>query len=57
MTDAAYPWYSVVQGNELAQGDLLLACPRFVIPSDANRLDSVLLTRETVDAVILTQSQ
>lgn len=52
-----YPWYQVVSGVDLAQGDLLLACPRFVIPPDANRLKTgVALTRETVDAIVLTQS-
>jgi hypothetical protein len=30
-----YPWYGLVSGNELQQGDILLACPVFVIPRDA----------------------
>jgi hypothetical protein len=52
-----YPWYQVVRGSDLAQGDLLLGCPRFVIPLDANRAETGLtLTRETVDAIVLTQS-
>lgn len=54
---AAYPWYRVVRGHDLAQGDLLLGCPRFVIPPDASRVETgVFLTRETVDAIVLTQS-
>jgi hypothetical protein len=56
MADAAYPWYGIVAGSELAQGDLLLSCLRFVMPADANRLECVTLTRETVDAIVLTQS-
>jgi hypothetical protein len=52
-----FPWYSVVQGGVLEQGDLLLGCPRFVLPAEAGRVDgAVSLVRETVDAVILTQS-
>jgi hypothetical protein len=52
-----YPWYRVVRGSELEQGDLLRGCPRFVIPPDAVRADTeVTVTRETVDAVVRTQS-
>jgi hypothetical protein len=54
---ADYPWYRVVRGSELEQGDLLRGCPRFVLPPDATRVDDgLLLMRETVDAVVLTQS-
>ena len=54
---SSYPWYSVVRGNELAQGDLLMGCTRFVIPPDANSGEKpIVLTRETVDAIVLTQS-
>lgn len=57
MTEAlGYPWFSVVRGAELAQGDLMLGCPRFALPADASRADNVVLTRESVDAVVLTQS-
>jgi hypothetical protein len=52
-----YPWYQVVRGSDLAQSDLLLGCPRFLIPPDANRAEAALtLTREITDAIILTQS-
>lgn len=52
-----YPWYRAVRGSVLEQGDLLLGCPRFVIPPDAARVETgVVLTRQTVDAVVLTQS-
>lgn len=41
----------------MEQGDLLLGCPRFVIPPDAVRgEEGVVLTRQTVDAIVLTQS-
>jgi hypothetical protein len=57
MPQADFPWYSVVRGRPLEQGDLLLGCPRFVIPAEAGRDDgAVSLVRQTVDAVILTQS-
>jgi hypothetical protein len=52
-----FPWYSVVRGASLEQGDLLLGCPRFMVPPEAARAEgAVSLLRETVDAVILTQS-
>ncbi len=55
--ELAYPWYGVVHGSTLEQGDLLLGCPRFVIPPDATHEQAgIVLTRETVDAIILTQS-
>lgn len=44
-----YPWYGVVRGRELEQGDLLVGCPRFVIPPDATRVDTgLVVTRERV---------
>lgn len=30
----AYPWYAVVSGGELQQGDILRDCPVFVIPPE-----------------------
>jgi hypothetical protein len=52
-----FPWYGVARGDALEQGDLLLGCPRFVIPAEASRVEgAVSLVRETVDAVVLTQS-
>lgn len=52
-----YPWYRAVRGPDLEQGDLLLNCPRFVIPADALGAGTdVVLTREAVDAIVLTQS-
>ena len=29
-----YPWYSIVEGDDLEQGDILESCPVFVPPSD-----------------------
>jgi hypothetical protein len=37
MPAAEFPWYSIVRGVALEQGDLLLGCPRFVIPAEAGR--------------------
>ena len=50
------PWFGVVRGRVLEQGDLLRGCPRFVLPPDAAGTNGVVvLTRETVDAVVLSQ--
>jgi hypothetical protein len=52
-----FPWYRAVRGSVLEQGDLLIGCPRFVIPVDALDAETdVVLRRETIDAIILTQS-
>lgn len=32
-----YPWYGLVSGAELEQGDLLFGCPVFLIPPAAIR--------------------
>jgi len=53
----AFPWYRVVYGAALEQGDLLFGCPRFVIPAEAaGASGDVMLARESVDAIVLTQS-
>jgi len=52
-----FPWYGVVRGATLEQGDLLRGCPHFVIPPDAYRQsEGVTLAQETIDAIVLTQS-
>jgi hypothetical protein len=56
MSDQNYPWYAITRGSELAQGDILRACPRFVIPTETHRTNELVVTRETVDAVVLTQT-
>jgi hypothetical protein len=53
----AYPWFAVIRGGVLEQGDLLPGCPRFVLPPEAAQQDGAInLTRELVDAMILSQS-
>jgi hypothetical protein len=32
-----YPWYELVSGRDLEQGDILLGCPVFLIPPEAIR--------------------
>jgi hypothetical protein len=52
-----YPWFGVVRGSVLEQGDLLPGCPRFILPPEAGRLDgNIHLSREAVEAIILSQS-
>ncbi|MGH7223475.1 MAG: hypothetical protein ACRELF_09620 [Gemmataceae bacterium] len=52
MPPADFPWYGVVRGVSLEQGDLLLGCPRFSIPAEAGSGDgAVSLVRETVVSV------
>jgi hypothetical protein len=31
---AQYPWFGVVEGDDLEQGDILEACPVFLLPAD-----------------------
>ena len=51
-----YPWFAVVTGDVLEQGDLLRGCPRFLMPPGAYLEGEVTFERGQVDAVVLTQS-
>ena len=55
-----YPWYCLVNGDELEQGDILEYCPVFAPPSDLT-LDSLKdgeanFTWEERDVIIMSQS-
>ena len=45
-----YPWYGVVRGDQLAQGDLLKGCPHYQV------LDDGQLAKQLNDVVVLSQS-
>ena len=54
-----YPWYEVVEGGEIEQGDLLNACPVLVpVPELSFPLpsDMIVADQETFDVVVMTQS-
>ncbi len=53
-----YPWYAGVSGSDLEQGDILLACPVFVIPPRApgTREDAVGLRTREENVIVMTQS-
>ena len=53
----SYPWYCLVSGHDLEQGDILLKCPVFVIPPEAAENPGkhpVRIDRQHV--IVLTQS-
>ena len=57
-TDKEYPWYGIVQGGELEQGDIIESCPVFMPPSTVD----VRATRQNVifdwgdrDLIVMTQ--
>jgi len=53
----AYPWYAVVSGRDLQQGDIFLDCPVFVIPVEATRAPGNLpVTVQRLNVIVLTQS-
>jgi hypothetical protein len=49
-----YPWYKVVEGEELEQGDMLWACPVVVAVVDVDHEITVDVTE--FDVVVMTQS-
>jgi len=53
-----YPWYAGVSGPDLEQGDILLACPVFVIPPGApgTQEDAVGVTTREENVIVMTQS-
>ena len=55
-----YPWYRLVNGDELEQGDILEDCPVFFPPSDltlnALEEESADFTWEERDVIVLSQS-
>ena len=57
MDSEEYPWYRVVLGTDLGQGDLLERCPVFLPPADlAEPWDEAAFAWEERDVVIMTQS-
>ncbi len=52
-----YPWYDVVTGRELQQGDLLLDCPLLEMPlAVVDSQDPVAVSVSWQTAIVLTQS-
>lgn len=58
-TSVKYPWYEIVEGAELEQGDLLKACPVLVPISGLNfplQNNTITADVQTFDVVVMTQS-
>ena len=58
MPGHAYPWYEVVTGDDLEQGDILEACPVFTPPEElvGEEYKSALFTWDALDVIVMTQS-
>ncbi len=57
MDAEGYPWYRIVQGTDLAQGDLLERCPVFLTPADlAEPRDEAAFAWQERDVVVMTQT-
>jgi hypothetical protein len=57
MDTEGYPWYRMVQGTDLAQGDLLERCPVFLPPADlAEPWDEAAFAWQERDVVVMTQT-
>lgn len=56
-----YPWFSVMEGNEIEQGDIFEECPVFLLPPDLNvtetqQLRAVPFTWKKHDLIVISQS-
>jgi hypothetical protein len=57
MDSEGYPWYQVVQGTDLAQGDLLDRCPVFMPPANLTEpSDDAAFIWQERDDILMTQS-
>jgi hypothetical protein len=57
MNSNAYPWYGVVQGEDLAQGDLFDRCPVFLPPADmVEPWEEASFAWQQYDVVVMTQT-
>lgn len=55
-----YPWYAIVEGDEIEQGDIFESCPVFLPSADLGTLDAgsaeVSFRAARRDVIVLTQS-
>ncbi len=57
MDSDGYPWYRVVQGTDLSQGDLLDRCPVFRPPADLTEpWEEAAFTWQEWDVIVMTQT-
>lgn len=59
LTPTNYPWYKIVNGEELAQGDILLNFPVFDVPEnylDCVKVGSTPITINYRNLIVMTQS-
>src|SRR5689334_20349686 len=54
----AYPWYEIVRGDDIGQGDILEACPVFLPPEDlaGASLTEATFRWEERDLVVMSQT-
>lgn len=53
-----YPWYEVVEGEEISQGDIIKDCPVVIIPpvGDVSEDVEIEATMQTIDVIVMTQA-
>ncbi len=53
-----YPWYEVVTGEEISQGDIIEDCPVVIIPpkGDIDDGDEIEATIQKIDVIVMTQA-
>ena len=58
MDSPAYPWYQLVQGDDIEQGDLLEGCPIFLPPEDLaeTSLSEAAFRWEELDVIVMSQT-
>lgn len=51
-----YPWYEVVEGKELLQGDIIISCPLIIPPSKIEKEAEIDIDVIEYDVIIMSQS-
>jgi hypothetical protein len=58
MSTPAYPWYQLVSGDDIEQGDILDTCPVFLLPEDlaGHPFTTATFYWEERDVIVMSQS-
>lgn len=51
-----YPWYGIVEGDELQQGDIFENCPIFLPPEQMNGSETPVVKWKERDLIVISQS-
>lgn len=53
-----YPWYDLVEGSEISQGDIIESCPVIIVPpvENVSEGDEIEVVSREIDVIVMTQA-